>query len=287
MNDGSARQLSDLREKVASLMKISNENRAILLPSKTQSVFDNRCNWASYYLMRAGLLKRPKRGVYQITEVGSDYIREHNGYGITLEDLDRYESFLEFKKAKRQNGGGPGTAPPEETPEDQMNDAFQLINKRLADDILNELMNLSPIFFEKLVLDLLNKMGYGGKNEDAIIHTPISHDGGIDGLIKEDELGLDHVYVQAKRWTNPVHVPEIQKFAGALSGQGARKGVFITTSTFSKGAIEFANRHVLSKMVLVDGEKLAELMIIYGVGLSVEYEYKLQKIDRDYFDEER
>jgi len=150
-------------------------------------------------------------------------------------------------------------------------------------------MEMSPHFFERLVLDLLHIMGYGGKDRHNIIHTGYGPDGGIDGLIKEDALGLEHIYIQAKRWSpdSAVSSAEIQKFAGALSGKGARKGIFITTTSFSKNAVKYADTHQLSRIILIDGKKLTELMITYGVGLYTEITYKIQQIDRDYFDEDK
>lgn len=286
LQDGNMKQLRTLRGDIALILDLTDLEMRELLPSKTQTVFDNRCNWASYYLFRAGILNKPKRSWYQLSTEGKKHISEH-GFSITLKDLERYESFRQFTKPSDKSV--PVIPEPLEidtlTPEDRINRAMDELTQQLADEILSEVMNMSARFFEKLVLDLLFRMGYGGQQSNSIIQTPYTNDDGIDGLIREDELGLDFIYVQAKRWKNTITQPDIQQFAGALSGQGARKGVFITTSSFSTKAMEYAKRHLASNIVLVDGKRLTELMIAYGVGLTVTYEYKLQKIDKDYYDE--
>lgn len=286
LQDGNMKQLRTLRGDIALILDLTDLEMRELLPSKTQTVFDNRCNWVSYYLFRAGILNKPKRSWYQLSTEGKEHISEH-GFSITLKDLERYESFRQFTKPSDKSV--PVIPEPLEidtlTPEDRINRAMDELTQQLADEILSEVMNMSARFFEKLVLDLLFRMGYGGQQSNSIIQTPYTNDDGIDGLIREDELGLDFIYVQAKRWKNTITQPDIQQFAGALSGQGARKGVFITTSSFSTKAMEYAKRHLASNIVLVDGKRLTELMIAYGVGLTVTYEYKLQKIDKDYYDE--
>ena len=288
LKDGNPKKLKDIRKEIAQIMNLTEEQTTALLPSKTQSIFDNRTNWAAYYLKRAGILTTPQRGVYILSQEGIKYI-EKNGYSILKTDLEKYDSFKEFIKPKDsvETINKENTGQEELTPEDKITDAINTLNQQLADELIEEIMSMSPIFFERLVLDLLYQMGYGGKRDNSIIHTSFSQDDGIDGLIKEDELGLDYIYIQAKRWSNVVGQPEIQKFSGALSGFAARKGVFITTSKFSSKAIDYAKTHPYSTMVLIDGKKLADLMITYGVGLSVEYEYRIQKIDSDYFNEDR
>ncbi|NLN47859.1 MAG: restriction endonuclease [Clostridiales bacterium] len=283
-------KLKDIREILAKNMSISESARKELLPSKKQTTFDNRVNWACIYLTKAGILDRPTRGEYKISPEGETFIRE-KGYNIKLDDLKKNESFRKFLGLDKEPTSVVDMPDEEEIPEEQIDNAFKKMNKQLSEDLLNEIFKMSPKFFEILVLDLLRKMGYGGKTDDisrdSAIHTGDGPDDGIDGLIKEDELGLDYIYVQAKRWTDSVGKPEIQKFAGALSGKGAKKGVFLTTSGFSKKAIEFANYHQISRIVLIDGEKLTNLMIDYGVGLSTEHIYKIQNIDKDYFDEDK
>lgn len=289
LSDKKTYRLRDIRDRIAKMIDISEEDRQKLLPSKTQSIFDNRVNWACVYLKKAGVVDTPKRGQYLLTKRGEKVI-DQKGFQITLDDLNQFKSFREFiglTESADENNGEKDDDSVDKTPEAQLYDAIEKINSQLSDEILSEIMSMSPVFFERLVLDLLRQMGYGGKDERSFIHTQYTQDDGIDGMIKEDELGLDYIYVQAKRWSSGVGQPEIQKFSGALSGKGATKGVFLTTSHFSKQAISYAENHHGSTIVLVDGRKLTDLMITYGVGLTTEYTYKLQKIDKDYFDEDR
>lgn len=287
LKDGSAKQLKTIRDEMAVLLELTEEDFQDVLPSGRQRTYDNRSNWAVVYLTKAGLVERPKRATYILSEAGKKHIRE-KGTAVTLDDLHAYESFRAFVKTEKKDPEYKTSTNHEEdqTPDMQIITAVNTINQSLADALLTEIFSMSPLFFENLVLDLLYKMGYGGRQNNAIVKTPYSHDDGIDGLIKEDELGLDYIYVQAKRWNNTVGQPEIQQFAGALSGKGARKGVMITTSSFSSKAMHFAENHSASRIVLIDGKKLTDLMIAYGVGLTVESEYRIQKIDKDYFDEE-
>lgn len=287
LKDGSIKSNNVIRNEVAALLNLGEEERKEMLPSGSQRTFDNRVTWALVYLTKAGLLERPKRATYNLSPAGNEHIAK-NGTAILLADLRAYESFLTFIGAekKEEKAKDQTTHDDDGTPDIQLLSAMDKINQTLADELLSEIFNMSPLFFEKLVLDLLHKMGYGGKHNNVIIRTPYSQDDGIDGLIKEDELGLDHIWVQAKRWKDTVGQPAIQQFAGALSGKGAHKGVMITTSNFSSKAIAYAENHLASKIVLIDGKKLTDLMIAYGVGLTIEHEYRVQKVDRDYFDEE-
>lgn len=290
LSTGEVKSNKEIREEVKPKLILSDEEINELLPSKKQTVFANRVGWAITYLYQAGLFIRPKRGNYQLSEVGKQYVLK-NGYGITLEELTKYDSFNKFLGVDEEKVKDDRIVLQEDTdkktPEDTISDAFALLNQQLADELLAEIKSMSPLFFEKLVLELLIKMGYGGKDENSIVRTPYSSDDGIDGMIKEDELGLDYIYLQAKRWEGVVGQPEIQKFVGALLGQGAKKGVFITTSSFTKKAIDYAkSNHSGIRIVLVDGGELAELMIVYGLGVATEVEYKIQKIDTDYFNEE-
>lgn len=291
LKDGRPYPLKEIRKKLAISMNLTEEQLSQLLPSKTQTMFDNRSNWACYYLKRAGILKTPKRGIYQLSSEGRDYI-DNNGFEITLSDLEKYKSFREFLNIDKTPSQDETNQPEKldtSTPEDRINDSIKEIQEQLSDDLLEIILEMSPHFFERLVLDLLHVMGYGGKEKHNLIHTGYGADGGIDGLIKEDALGLEHIYIQAKRWKpdSTVSSTEIQKFAGALSGKGARKGIFITTTTFSKQASDYANNHQFSRIILIDGKQLTDLMITYGVGLYTEVTYKIQKIDRDYFDEDK
>lgn len=293
--DGKILKNAEIVDAVIQKLNLTEEEKQRLLPSGTQTVIYNRADWAAYYLRRASLLKVEKRGQYQISEIGLEYIKE-NGYQILLNDLYQYESFREFQNKSKITKNGENLQPKkadtildqnqeeeQQTPEEQIDEAIKALNQQLADEIITTIMDLPWQFFEKLVLDLLIAMGYGGKDKRNSKLTPLSNDEGIDGLIKEDELGLDHIYIQAKRWSNTVGRTEIQQFAGALSGFGARKGVFITTSKFSKGAEEFVSRQLQSKIVLISGEELARQIIAYGVGLNIENTYVMQKIDKDYF----
>lgn len=290
LESGKLLRLSEIQEIVADDSGISEEDRMILLPSKTQSVFVNRVNWACFYLKKAGVLSTPQRGHYQLTTDGEKVIRE-NGYAITNDVLMQFDSFRELVTPNTEKIKGTNQTEiqekenDDETPEDKISVAVETLNRQLADSLLDQIQKMSPVFFEKLVLDLLFAMGYGGRKAERVLHTKSSNDEGIDGIINEDELGFDAIYVQAKKWINPVSRPEVQKFSGALAGQDAKKGVFITTSTFSSGAIDYAKR-LHQPIILIDGQKLTSLMIAYGVGCTIESEIKIQRIDKDYFDEE-
>lgn len=284
LKDNQVKQRKEIYEKVIESMEFSEEEMNVRVKSGEQVVI-NRAGWAITYLNKAEAIERVQRGYYRITDRGHNLF-DNYGYDLRKVHLEEFESFLEFQNISNDDIPIEPTLSEEITPEEQVEQAIKLLQKELAEEIINEVMEMSPYFFERLVLDLLFHMGYGGKNRDSFIHTQYGHDGGIDGLIKEDELGLDYVYIQAKRWKNTVTAPEIQKFSGALHGQGANKGVFITTSSFSQGAIDYAKRNISNRIVLIDGKQLAELMIIYEVGVSTEEVYKIQKIDSDYFVEE-
>lgn len=253
-----------------------------------QQIVVNRTGWALTYLHKGEAIEWVKRGHYQITKRRQDLLTKY-GDELRKVHLTDSESFLEFQNAtSNENIGVMINSPKSEevTPEDQTEQVIILLNNQLSEEILEAIMEISPYFFEVLILDLLFHMGYGGRNREAFEHTQYGHDGGIDGLIKEDELGLDHIYVQAKRWKNTVTSPEIQKFSVALSGRGVNKGVFLTTSTFSQGAIDYASRNLSNRIILIDGKKLAELMIAYDVGVTTVNIYKIQKIDTDYYVED-
>jgi restriction system protein len=265
---------------------LSDEERNELLPSGGQGVFNNRVHWARTYLKQAGLLDAPRRGYFQITDRGLSLLAEKpNVVNVTL--LERYPEFLEFRSRRKgkNNDVGEEISTSTETPEDALASAYMAIQRKVEEEIIDSIMQSSPSFFERLVVDLLVKMGYGGNRQDAGRALGKSGDGGIDGIINEDRLGLDVIYIQAKRWDGTVGRPEIQKFAGALQGQRARKGVFITTSSFSRGAIEYASQ-IESKIILIDGDRLASLMVEHNVGVSTSGVYEVKKIDSDYFDED-
>jgi restriction system protein len=283
--DGKEHRIRDAVEKLAEEFRLSEEERNELLPSGQQAVFKNRVGWASTYLKKAGLLDSGKKGYFSITRRGLDALRE-NPLSIDVNFLKRYEEFNEFRNQGKQieiidlDKREPENLDPKET----LEIAYQKLHNELVSEILSIIKKCSPDFFESLVVDVLTKMGYGGSRADAGKAVGKSHDGGIDGIIKEDRLGLDVIYIQAKRWEGTVTRPEIQKFAGALIGKKAKKGVFITTSGFSKEAIEYAD--LTGNIVLVEGEMLARLMIEYGVGVSKVKSYDVKKMDTDYFEEE-
>ena len=288
-SDQREHKFSDSVQSLAAEFSLSDEEISELLPSGSQAVFNNRVGWARSYLKQAGLLVSPKRGYFTITEQGLKLLAE-NPAKINVSLLERYPEFQEFRNRKKDqsktnDAGDFIEMVTRETPEDALASAYRLLRKSLEDEVLSTVKDSSPSFFERLVVDLLVKMGYGGNRQDAGRALGKSGDGGIDGIINEDQLGLDVIYIQAKRWDGTVGRPEIQKFAGALQGQRARKGVFITTSNFSKDALEYVSM-IESKIVLIDGAKLASLMAEHNVGVSAVGRYEIKKIDSDYFDEE-
>ncbi len=274
-------------EELANTFGLSEEERKELLPSGRNPIFDNRAGWASTYLKMAGILESKKRGFFNITNRGLEILKQ-NPPEINNKFLMQYPEFMEFqsrsKKSKLETKEDEEQARLK-TPEEELEYGYQKIRQDLAQELLNQIKEHSPSFFEKLVIDLLVKMGYGGSRKDAGKAIGKTSDGGIDGIIKEDKLGLDVIYIQAKKWENTVGRPEIQKFAGALQGRRAKKGVFITTSNFSKNALEFTST-IESKIVLIDGEQLTNLMIDHDIGVSKIASYEIKKIDSDYFAED-
>lgn len=269
-------------EKLGNEFDLTDEDRKALLPSGIQKVFDNRVNWSKTYLKKAGLLENKRRGYFNITDEGLKVL-EQNPPKIDINFLMQFPGYVEFRTGGKDKPVTTDDTPV--TPEEILENSYQNLRNNIAQELLSSVKFCSPEFFEKLVVDLLLNMGYGGSRRDAGEAIGRSGDGGIDGIIKEDKLGLDTIYIQAKKWENTVSRPEIQKFAGALQGQQAKKGIFITTSSFSKGAREYANI-IDSKVVLIDGEILAQLMIDYDIGVSKIKSYDLKKIDTDYFTEE-
>jgi len=280
--DGKPRPLSEYRVVLGDHFGLTPEERQELLPSGTQPIFNNRVAWASVYLQRARLLERPQRGVYQITARGHAAIKS-KPKKIDIKFLQQYPEFTEFQQAK---GTPPVRKPPDgETPEETLEAAFQQLRDELAVEIIDQVKSCSWQFFERLVVELLVNMGYGGSMRDAGTAIGKGADEGIDGIIKEDRLGLDLIYLQAKRWESVVGRPEIQKFVGALHGKHARKGVFITTSTFTQNARDYA-AGIDPKVVLIDGPQLARYMIDFDVGVTTKVMYPVKRIDTDYFNEE-
>ncbi len=280
----------DLVENLAKEFAISDVERKELLASGSQPIFDNRVGWAKTYLKKAGLLESPRRATFAISETGLETLKK-NPTRIDAKYLRQFPPFLEFISSNRNEIETEEflekVESNEQTPEESLDIAYQRIRKTLASDLLNRVFEQSPSFFEKLVVELLVKMGYGGSIKDAGRAIGKSGDEGIDGTIKEDKLGLDIIYIQAKRWRpkNIVGRPELHKFVGALAGQGAKKGVFITTSNFTKEALEYTPKNE-TKIVLINGEQLAQLMIDYNLGCSTEQSFELKKLDSDYFEED-
>lgn len=289
-SDEKEHKFSQAVEKLADQFNLTTEERNELLPSGGQAVFNNRVGWARSYLKQAGLLESPKRGFFTITQKGAELLNT-KPEKIDISILEQYPEFIEFKNRKKEKSESEeridATAEQESTltPEDALAAAYKKLRSALESEILSSVKEVSPSFFERLVVDLLVKMGYGGNRQDAGKALGKSGDGGIDGIINEDRLGLDVIYIQAKRWEGTVGRPEIQKFAGALQGQRARKGVFITTSSFTKDAIEYATV-IESKIILIDGEHLSRLMAEHNVGVSTVGQYEVKKLDSDYFDNE-
>ncbi len=271
---------------IASLFNLTEEEKKQMLPSGTQTIIFNRVGWAKTYLKKAGLLEDPKRATFRITKRGIDLLKE-NPPEINTKYLTRYEEFVAFQNNKSEKNKNVISEETQSniTPEESIEFGFQKLKDSVSEDIINKIKECSSNFFEKLVVELLVKMGYGGTLKEAGQVLGKSGDGGIDGIIKEDKLGLDVIYIQAKRWENVVGRPEIQKFAGALLGQKAKKGIFITTSWFTNEALDFV-KNLDSKIVLIDGEMLTDLMIEYNLGVSTYKIYELKRIDNDYFVED-
>ena len=282
--DGKDHTTSEVINALAADYNLTEEERKTRGSSGQQAVFDNRVAWAKSRLKTAGLLESPKRGVHKITPSGLDILRQ-NPPLINIKFLSKIPEYVNNRKRPKAGITNETQNNQEKTPEEIIESASAEIRENLALKLLEEIKKCSPNFFENLVVALIVKMGYGGSRQDAGKAIGRSGDGGIDGIIKEDRLGLDAVYIQAKRWENTVGRPEIQKFVGALQGQKARKGLFITTSEFTKEAADYVSR-INNKIVLIDGEQLAELMIDYNVGVSTVTIYELKKIDYDYFTEE-
>ncbi len=284
--DGELHTAKEVREWLASDMRLSENDCSEMLPSGKQSTFHNRVAWARTYLDRAGLIETPSRGKYRITDDGRTALA--SGEEINLKYLEKSEKFREFRKTITPDAPSLADEEKDESPMEMLDTAFQQITAALASQLMDEVMKLSPTEFEKLVVSLLLHMGYGSGITEAGMITQQSNDGGIDGIIKEDQLGFSSIYIQAKQWAadQTVGKPEIQKFVGALQGQQAQKGLFITTAKFSSGALQYANNLLGTKVVLVDGFTLTRLMIKHNVGVSVEHVYEVKKVDSDFFSEE-
>lgn len=272
-------------ERMSEHFNLTEEDRKLRTRGGNTTQVSDRVGWSLQYLRRALFVEIPQHGLYRITQRGRDYLAHHND--LTINDLMEYNEFAAFAthRVRRQTNAANVSMPIIElTPTEQLEQAFENISNDLVVDLLAKVMEQTPSFFEHLVVDLMVKMGYGGTSSDAAQVTQITNDEGIDGIIYEDKLGLDKIYLQAKRWTNPVGRPVIQQFAGALVGQNATKGVFITTSSYSKEARNYVSG-LHQKIVLIDGNELAKYMVEYNVGVSVKKVYEVKRIDNDYFEE--
>jgi len=283
--DGKEHVIAEAIDDLSDKYGLSAAERQQLLPSGKQSVIRNRVGWARTYMKQAGLIEYVRRGCFRISERGKKVLSEKPDR-IDVHYLERFPEFISFRERRNKETGE--DLPSEtavETPEEALDLAYQHLRTDLETELLQQVKGASPSFFERLVVELLVKMGYGGNLQDAGRAVGQAGDGGVDGIIKEDRLGLDAIYIQAKRWDSTVGRPEIQKFAGVLQGHRARKGAFITTGTFSKDAVEFVDR-IESKIVLIDGPTLAKLMVDHDVGVSTVEKYEVKRIDFDYFVDE-
>ncbi len=285
------KQEHSFREAIVHLTQAFNlteDERKELLPSGKQSRFVNRVSWTRTHLKKAGLLEYSRRGYFKITSRGLEILTNKPEI-LNANFLKKYDEYIEFCQLKNNkiinNEANLVINHSLETPEEILENAHQQLQENLSTKIIETIKQCSPDFFESLVIDLLISMGYGGSRKEAGQALRRSRDEGIDGIIKEDRLGLDIIYLQAKRWQGIVGRPEIQKFAGALQGQRAKKGIFITTSDFTRDAIEYISR-IDSKIILVNGSRLTELMIEHNVGVTPIAKYEVKKIDSDYFIED-
>lgn len=284
LSDGEVHRARDIYSAAADELGVTEEQRAQLIPSG-QPRYINRALWALSYLYRAGAADRPSRGHYTITETGRRLLADHPD-GLTERDLRELPGYVSPYVRSSKDVTAPVTeeTPPEESPSEQIEDAVTRLHADVAAELLTRLHANDPAFFEQAVLDLLIAMGYGGA-DGAATRTQLSGDGGIDGIIDQDALGLSRVYVQAKRYALDTAVgrPEIQGFVGALHGQSANQGVFITTGRFSAGARDYAEG-VATRVVLIDGQRLAALMIRYGVGVQAKRTVQIVEVDEDFFE---
>ncbi|CAN5491603.1 restriction endonuclease [soil metagenome] len=288
LGDGNEHSLSEMLARLGTSLNLSDDDLKERIPSGVQTRLYNRICWSTTHLKKAAIIDNTGRGRFRITSRGLELLQKHLKK-IDLSLLNTYPEYIEFRQLSRSKDVKaiePSLQPETiRTPDELLYESYETIRKTLASEVIDTVKSCSPSFFERLVVELLVKMGYGGTLEDAGKAVGKSGDGGIDGTIKEDRLGLDVIYLQAKRWEATVGRPELQAFAGALLGKQARKGVFITTSNFSSGARAYVDT-ITSNIILIDGEQLAELMIDYNVGVSVAATYEIKKIDSDYFIEE-
>lgn len=281
-----------LANRLANSLGLSEEEREERLPSGSQRLLHNRIHWAKFYMTKAGLIESPKRGTFLATPAGKALLAKSPDR-VDVETLKQYDGFSEFYKSSSKEGMVEEAAVPTEvfaiaaTPEEQIDSAGLVLHAALKAELVDRILAQSPTFFEHVIINLLVGMGYGGTHEDAALRLGKSGDGGIDGVIDEDRLGLDRIYVQAKRYASHVSVgrPEVQGFVGSLVGLGASKGVFVTTSSFSKQAVEYA-RALQQRVILIDGSRLSDLMVEFGVGVRLSRIVKVMRLDEDFFADE-
>lgn len=295
LNDGKEHKIQTIYSDLADYFQLSDIDKSEMLPSGRQLLYRNRIGWAKTFLKKAGLIDSLSRATFSINDLGRSVIAE-NPTVIDPQYLMKFPSFREFMNSQAESSNAEDEKTQRQqivisdlkdnTPQDELDSAYKKIVKSLQDDLLLEIMQLNPDFFEKLVVDLVVAMGYGGTAEDAARVVGKSGDEGIDGVIKADRLGFDRIYIQAKKWdpSRTVGRPEIQRFVGALVGKGASKGLFITTCSFTKEAIEFVDRTISQNLVLVDGKQLTRLMIEHNLGVSTQFVIAVKNVDRDYFE---
>jgi restriction system protein len=289
LSDGKEYDRRNLIEKISDKFKLTDEERNELLPSGNSRIISNRVGWAKSYMVQAQLIETIRRGTYKISEKGFELLKQKpNKVDIkllkTLPDFNKWQKSYSSKKEKDLTETNIDIET-EQTPEELIDFSYLKLKEELASELLDKIKKASPNFFERLVIDLLIKMGYGGSKKEAGQILGKSGDGGIDGLIKEDKLGLDTIYVQAKRWENTVPVSQVRDFAGSLLSKKAKKGIFISTSEYPKSAYEFVSS-IEPRIVLINGKELADMMIENNVGLSTKTFYEIKKIDSDYFEED-
>ena len=276
-------RVRDMVDEVSDVLHLTEDERNQKMENSHKTVIYHRLGWTKTYLTKAGLIRSVERGVYQITPQGENILSSH----IRVDDdyLMQYEEVRQFVNRHNEQPENQ-TKPKESTPLENIDQSIKMISSRVSDELLDMIISKDPAFFEKLVLDLLDKMGYA-YDKESIISTDYSGDEGIDGIINEDQFGFNSIYIQAKKWNrSSVGRPEIQKFLGAVAGQGGTKGLFITTSTFTREAIDYAKKQLQVKLILIDGKMLTDLMMKYNLGVSVVQTYEIKQLDLDYFDSE-
>ena len=276
--------INQMREKITAFFNLSEEDLQVRTKSGRVTQVNDRIGWARQYFRRALLIDIPKNGTYCLTERGKEFLKKHP-HRITIDDLMEIPEYAAYNVSHKPFSGSSNSDEEEAlTPDRQLDQVYKMYQKNIAAELLDKVLTLiSPKIFEQLVVDLLVAMGYGDKDSARV--TQYSKDGGIDGIIYEDKLGLDKIYLQAKQWKNPVGSKEVQQFSGALAGKKALKGVFITTSTFTSGAVKFVETVSNQKIILIDGEKLSLLMFQYNIGVQPDNVYITKRIDNDYFGE--